>query len=436
MLNGFVKKYESYGEVCGSVRLPLREPEEVDAMEGLLGKPLQGQRTVTVSAAALRKVLSESRFAGVDLNTLVQAFAGGEIEVHSERKRKVKELYRNEILRAKEKTHDPVAEDFFRDLLQAEEKPVSEEEICEEALSIHRMLLRQYHMFLEKKEEEAISFLEKYLNLIAEIVENLPVRKRKYQYLAVFASDLTGDPHAFDRGTFSGVLLNKILLWYENRFHPVRQSFSVPDGFNSVRRGQLYLTCGIMIDDVSNYVVSYGVRTALENGKEDPGMAGFHEEQAVVQVPLSVLTRWTAAFGNHGKILVVENPSVFSMMVSRYPERSFMCMNGQPRLAGLVMLHLLSESGTEIAYGGDLDPEGIRIADRLWEFSGRKILLWHMSEEDYLKHVKDTGTTSGLSERRLHMLEKIHHPELKKTAEAVRHYKKAVYQESFLKNHC
>lgn len=47
-------------------------------------------------------------------------------------------------------------------------------------------------------------------------------------------------------------------------------------------------------------------------------------------------------------------------------ECSCMCMNGQPRLAGLMLLDLLEKSGTTIYYSGDLDPEGI-LLHRNWQ---------------------------------------------------------------------
>ena len=42
-----------------------------------------------------------------------------------------------------------------------------------------------------------------------------------------------------------------------------------------------------------------------------------------------------------------------------------MCMNGHPRLAGLMALDLLAKSDTRVYYAGDLDPEGVVIAQKL-----------------------------------------------------------------------
>lgn len=45
-----------------------------------------------------------------------------------------------------------------------------------------------------------------------------------------------------------------------------------------------------------------------------------------------------------------------------------MCMNGQPRLAGLMVLDLFEKSGIRVYYAGDLDPEGILIAQKLSQY--------------------------------------------------------------------
>ena len=55
MLDGFVEKYRSYGEVCGSVRLRLADPDSVDLLEGRM------RFAVSLRRAALR-VPTWSRF--------------------------------------------------------------------------------------------------------------------------------------------------------------------------------------------------------------------------------------------------------------------------------------------------------------------------------------------------------------------------------------
>ena len=105
--------------------------------------------------------------------------------------------------------------------------------------------------------------------------------------------------------------------------------------------------------------------------------------------------------------------------------RAYMCMNGQPRLAGLMVLELLAKSGTKVYYAGDLDPEGLLIAQKLSQYYKGVFYYWHMTEEDY--HM--CRSKEALSERRIGMLQKITDPRLLPVARAIAEYGMAGYQE-------
>lgn len=90
-----------------------------------------------------------------------------------------------------------------------------------------------------------------------------------------------------------------------------------------------------------------------------------------------------------------------------------MCMNGQPRLAGLVTLDLLAASGTVVYYAGDLDPEGLLIAQKISEYYAGEFHYWHMTVEDYEK----SKSNETISEKRIKSLERITDTELFPVAE-------------------
>ena len=501
MLDGFVKKYRSYGEICGSVRLRLADPDSVDLLEGFLGKSLRGRKSVTISADALCRAIASSRFAGADLEQVLFLHAGGPILVHKEMKSRRQELYRTILQDAARRSADPVmrhlagelyaltdtrSETVWPDEMCAQANPAArpgrrcavrhpdkerakaaasliEKEGCqrrkssepadERTKALAGILAKRFgNAWNEGGEEAAAAALSGCLAMTASVLEHLPVRSGSSQYLAVFASDVTGNPHSFDRGAENGPLAEAVLRWYVETYQPPVASFSIPDSLKAVRRGQLFLRCGVMIDDVSNYVTVYGIRAMRRDGREDQGLQGFWAEKAAVHVPLASVMEWTEM--RPARVLIVENPSIFSMLISRFPDEAFMCVNGQPNLAALVALHLLAGSGAELRYGGDMDPEGLLIADHLWIFCGRKLKLWHMGPEEYLTAVSTGGRrmnpdSSGqtdtsdvrqesggtvriaepLSDRRLHMLDHLENEELKQTAALMRQYRTAVYQE-------
>ena len=130
------------------------------------------------------------------------------------------------------------------------------------------------------------------------------------------------------------------------------------------------------------------------------------------------------------KVYVVENEMVFTWLLNRVGNQklTLLCTSGQLRAVALEVISLLLDSGADIYYSGDLDPDGLGIADRLWQRFGDHIHIWRMSEEDYEKSL------SGEPIDRLGMakLEHIRHPLLKKTAAAIRKKACAGYQENIL----
>ena len=76
-------------------------------------------------------------------------------------------------------------------------------------------------------------------------------------------------------------------------------------------------------------------------------------------------------------------------------------------------------------YGGDCDPEGLGIANKLL-YKYPKAHLWHMLAEEYAQ------AAQPLPEERLKKLPEELHPKLRPLAKAMREKKKILYQESLI----
>ena len=72
----------------------------------------------------------------------------------------------------------------------------------------------------------------------------------------------------------------------------------------------------------------------------------------------------------------------FAYCIQKYPKQTFLCGNGQLRLAVLKTMDLFSED-TIFYYAGDYDPEGFQIAERLRERYGNRVKFWNYSKENY-----------------------------------------------------
>ncbi|KIR02119.1 hypothetical protein P261_00933 [Lachnospiraceae bacterium TWA4] len=255
------------------------------------------------------------------------------------------------------------------------------------------------------------------LELGVKILKALPDENSSPEYLAIFAAIVTGNPHAFDEGSSENSLLCSIIEW--------KMKIKREQGDSSLLYKQrLYLSVGLLKDDVSNYVMVSGLHAWKKDGKIHQGMEGFFNEQDLVQVPLQVITSWSKVTCMNNELYIVENPSVYALLCKT--GCSVMCMNGQPRLSGLCLLDLLDKETTTVYYAGDFDPEGLLIAQKLKDYYRGKFVYWHMSLCDY--EMSKSGEV--ISSRRLKMLEQITDTEFKEVVEEMRNCKRAGYQEN------
>ena len=109
-------------------------------------------------------------------------------------------------------------------------------------------------------------------------------------------------------------------------------------------------------------------------------------------------------------------------------EYSVVCTSGQLRTASLFLIDLLLKSGCKLYYCGDIDPEGIEIADRVLVRGSGQIFPWRMMTEDYYRSISD----EILTKRRLKRLDKITNVQLRELAEILKVEKKAGYQEHLI----
>ena len=401
VLKGFREKYSSYGRFGGKVILKNLKLQDIEELEGFFGKSFHGQKSVTVSAEKFRQALEASRYKDVTPEYLLESFFGESLRGKQEKKR----------LREQEK--EKIWQKFLQDY---------EGTVIESAAELLRNIVKD-------SGNQELAKWDEMLRLGAEIYNHLPYRQENKLYLAIFAAMLTGNPHAFDNGTAEGNFLYQIILMdLEIREITVESS----EMFPAYKRQKSYLLAGIMLDDISNYAMLYQVQAVKKDGNFHKGMEGFAREQHIVQVPLAVITEWEAIYCPQGEIYIVENPSVFAVLCGKEKKddvrRAYMCMNGQPRLAGLIVLDLLAKSGTKVYYAGDLDPEGIQIAQKLSQYYKGEFYYWHMETADYEK----CRSEEVISLKRMKILERITDERLRPVVEMIRECRTAGYQERLI----
>lgn len=130
------------------------------------------------------------------------------------------------------------------------------------------------------------------------------------------------------------------------------------------------------------------------------------------------------------EIYILENPSVFSWLCEKYPDKSFVCTNGQLRFSAFLLLDQLSMT-SKLFYAGDYDPEGLLITQKLKLRYKERLILWNYSMELYEQYLSGVK----INERRLKQLDQIYIEELQEIKEDMKYRKKATYQESMLESY-
>ncbi len=395
ILSDFWKKYASFGRFTGSVRVANPSAHEIDVLEGFFGQNFHGQKSITISAERFSKALCASRYADVSSEQLLQLYFGTtpiSKKEQKENKEKKQQAIRTEFSHYCENT---AAQSFVPSLLELQ----------------------------KGNSKKNLQEWKRLLFLSADIINSLPYRTSAVEYLPVFAARLTKNPHAFDKGGVQGDLLDQvILLDLEKRDIQVPAS----EQFPSYKRQKSFLACGILLDDVSNYVLLYHATGIRKDGTCHRGLQGFAAEHDILQVPLTVLTKLKSLESPDKTVYIDENPSVFALRCAKNPDSTCLCMNGQPKLAALIALELFAASHTTVYYSGDFDPEGLWIAQRLALFYPGEFHFLHMDEASYQKCL----SKEPISDTRLKQLDRITDTRLLEVVRRMRIEKKSGYQEA------
>lgn len=447
-------KWKSYGKVSGNIVLHHASEDERRAIGGILGKTFFAG-DIRFSFAEFEKGLQKTRFAPVDMEKVLEEYFGETLSTNQGLKREEQEK-RKEFLEgiceyflqyhggmeySGSKVESVSREDSLcaddaagaehgtdaENIIGAEDGFYTEYTRVKTAASLwlqdmivsrkygYQILIREYARDRQQAEALAKNVGEALIRL------ETKTQPENGRPLAVFAAEVTGNPHYFDRGSTAGMLFVHALCHYKKS--------DLPETAHQWR--ELMWSAGIVPDNISSMVHAYGLRMRTRDGWH-PGYDAFCSMGEPYVITMENLRGIIGAEAIGSQVYVVENEMVFSYLLDNVKDDklTLLCTSGQPRTVAMELIPLILNSGAAIYYSGDIDPDGVGIADRLWQKFGDRLHIWRMSPEDYEKSVSEESIAdTGVSK-----LENIKNPLLRKTAECIKEKRKAAYQENLLED--
>ncbi len=402
----FEKKWKTYGRVTGIITLEHTSEEERRAITGILGRAFY-EDTIRFPFVDFEKGLQCTKFAPVNFEEILEAYFGRKM-ITTQEKQREKEQEKAEFFET--------VEGYLTECAGSDSVAVS---------WLHEMLFQKkygYQTVIKEygRDKEKAEKLLKTVGKALLLMENIRETEEEYP-LAVFSAEVSGNPHYFDQGTTAGQLLVHGMCYVTEEDYPT----------NAHQWRGLLLSNGIVPDNISSIVHIYGLRLQI-GGDWHPAYDAFCRRQEPCAVTMENLLELTAVQPTGDKVYIVENEMVFSYLLKHLEQKNvvLLCTSGQLRSAAVKLMPFLLDSGAKIYYSGDTDPEGIRIADRLWRKYGDRIRVWRMSAEDYVKSLSE----EKIGNISMKKLEAVENPILCETAKEVRKKKRAGYQENILKD--
>ncbi|BCB04067.1 TIGR02679 family protein [Bacillus sp. KH172YL63] len=395
----FRKRYESLGRIGGSVSLKSFSSDELMTISGLTGLSVE-ELKVKQSITLLRfeKELSRTRYQYDTLLSFLEDYFGESLIANKERFKQEQEREEHFLNNMKEKFPQL---DWYINWISSKSADT-------------RGIWRIYKEDPTEL-EQSLGFLRKAWKLIEE--------EETFIRLPLFAQKVTGNPHAFDRNTVLGKMLLHLLT-----IDQISKETDLSFSKTSEEENDLLGYYRIIRDDLWSFVTCLNL-IAENNQGIHPVWKAAQDTGTVLNLPLKELIKVNKIYPLQGNVVwVVENSSVASTLMDLVPSAPIICTHGQLRIAGWILIEQLAMSGLTIYYSGDLDPEGMLIADRLVERFPGNVRLWRMDVQTY----SDSISEEILTDKRLSQVDKLQHNGLKKVAEVMKIEKKVGYQEAMV----
>lgn len=395
------KQYEKYGTCKGSIDLVLDDSNR-ECISGLMGKDYYGVDCVHITFRQLQKAILNTKCENCDFNEVLKMYFN-------------EDVFTNEYRQEQEQLR---VQNIFKHFFKQEGK--SQQWIYNTYTNRDSVYIR---IVQASKENE-----QKCINTVCVVMKalnHLPMWENKKENISIFASYHTKNPHAFDKNTFAYYLM----------MHGIVYFLKVDFPKTNLEQNEILYRAGLYQDGISNYCSVARLQAFNENNQPHLGWAGFYDSYEALNVNMDNLLH-IHFITCCDRAYIVENPSVFQALLKKIKKEKIkkiglVCTNGQLNYSAYLLLDILVNSNIEIYYSGDMDPEGLLIADKIKQrYPSIKLWCYDVSQYEISKS-KEQAT-----DQRMHMLDALKDETLIRIGKCISENKNRVgYQENMIEEY-
>ena len=395
------KQYEKYGTCKGSIDLVLDDSNR-ECISGLMGKDYYGVDCVHITFRQLQKAMLNTKYENCDFNEVLKMYFNQRVLTNK---------YRQEQEQMR-------VQNIFKQFFKQEGK--SQQWIYNTYTNRDSVYIR---IVQASKENE-----QKCINTVCVVMKalnHLPMWKNKKENISIFASYHTKNPHAFDKNTFAYYLMMHGIVYFLKVGFPK----------TNLEQNEILYRAGLYQDGISNYCSVARLQAFNENNQPHLGWTGFYDSYEALNVNMDNLLH-IHFITCCDRVYIVENPSVFQALLKKIKKEKIekiglVCTNGQLNYSAYLLLDILVNSNVEIYYSGDMDPEGLLIADKIKQ-RYPSIKLWCYDVRQYeISKSKEQAT-----DQRMHMLDALKDEALIRIGKCISENKNRVgYQENMIEEY-
>jgi uncharacterized protein (TIGR02679 family) len=395
------KQYEKYGTCKGSIDLVLDDSNR-ECISGLMGKDYYGVDCVHITFRRLQKAILNTKYENCDFNEVLKMYFNQGVFTNKHRQEQEQIRVQN----------------IFKHFFKQEGK--SKQWIYNTYTNRDSVYIR---IVQASKENE-----QKCINTVCVVMKalnHLPMWENKKENISLFASYHTKNPHAFDKNTFAYYLM----------MHGIVYFLKVDFPKTNLEQNEILYRAGLYQDGISNYCSVARLQAFNENNQPHLGWAGFYDSYEALNVNMDNLLH-IHFITCCDRVYIVENPSVFQALLKKIKKEKIekiglVCTNGQLNYSAYLLLDILVNSNVEIYYSGDMDPEGLLIADKIKQrYPSTKLWCYDVRQYEISKS-KEQAT-----DQRMHMLDALKDEALIRIGKCISENKNRVgYQENMIEEY-